>query len=58
MVEVSLTVASIPQMVLKLMKDQPHINQETIRQVLNRQLGERFVLQPGGRAKVPQRHDW
>ena len=34
------------------------LNQETIRQILHRQLGERFVLQPDGRAKVPQRHDW
>jgi len=60
MFEVSL---SRPQMTPKLMKDQPHINHETIRQILHRESGRRttcarFVLQTDGRAKVPQRHDW
>lgn len=45
------------------MRDQTHINQETIRQILHEQLGKtttcaRFVLQPDGRAHVPQRPDW
>jgi hypothetical protein len=58
MFEVCLTVSSRPQMTLKLMRDQPHTNQETIRQILHREMGERFDLQPDGRAKVPQKHDW
>jgi len=37
MFEVSLTVDIRPQMTLKLMRDQPHTNQETIRQILHRQ---------------------
>ena len=45
---VSLTVSSRPQMTLKRMRDQPHINQETISQILHRESGKRtcarFVL--------------
>ena len=43
MFEVSLTVGSRPQMTLKLMRNQPHINQETVRQIVHRQLGEGFI---------------